>query len=204
MDTERVTPGGSRPEPGTNVLVLSPAPVGEGHACEEFLAPTTPSEQNVLFVTYTESVEECVRRWWTVSEEPPAKWGIVTAGDFARSAATRSSFTPLAPGNGPVVSVVDPEDPVDIGIRISEYFEECGLSLNDSGDLQTVVCFDSLTALLQYDDLEHAYKFLHVLVGLLKSIDAVAHFHLDPEACDPQTVAILRSLFDRVVEVPGE
>jgi hypothetical protein len=63
-----------------------------------------------------------------------------------------------------------------------------------------VVCFDSLTAMLQYVDVETAYEFLHAITGQLYAADARAHFHIDPTAHDRTTVDSIASLFDAVVE----
>jgi hypothetical protein len=80
-----------------------------------------------------------------------------------------------------------------LGITVSEY-------LSDHGGPGTVVTFDSLTALLQYVELQRAFRFLHVLANRVKTTESVAHFHMDPAAHDAREVATLSSLFDAVAE----
>jgi len=94
-----------------------------------------------------------------------------------------------------VETISDPGDLIGLGIAISKYLSNWEGSPN-----QTVVCFHSLTPLLQYGNLQRVFRFLHVLTGPLKSIDAVAHFHLDPHAHDEQTINTLSQLFDVIVE----
>lgn len=60
------------------------------------------------------------------------------------------------------------------------------------------VAFDSVTALLQYADLDAAYRFLHTLVTGVRDADARAQFYLDPAAHDERTVSTIRGLFDSV------
>ncbi len=66
---------------------------------------------------------------------------------------------------------------------------------------QTVICFHSLTALIQYADLQRVFRFLHVLTARIDLIDAVAHFHMDPGAHDAQTRNTLVQLFDAVINI---
>jgi hypothetical protein len=66
---------------------------------------------------------------------------------------------------------------------------------------QIAVCFNSVTSLLQYADLQRAFRFLHVVTGRVKTVGGVGHYHLDPDAHDSQTLATLKGLFDAVVEV---
>ncbi|GGL64608.1 hypothetical protein GCM10009039_23180 [Halocalculus aciditolerans] len=48
--------------------------------------------------------------------------------------------------------------------------------------------------------MERAFQFLHVMTVKLSREGAVAHYHLDPDAHDKQTVGTLTQLFDAVLE----
>jgi len=102
----------------------------------------------------------------------------------------------LPPERLEVDAVLDPADLTTLGIRISEQLSEWG-----STDEQPVVCFHSLTELLEATDLNRAFRFLHLLTRRLSLAGAIAHFHLDPETCDEKTIETLRPLFDAVLEV---
>jgi hypothetical protein len=71
-------------------------------------------------------------------------------------------------------------------------------------DEHIVFCFDGVTSLLQYADLQRAFRFLHVVTGRVKTVGGVGHYHLDPEAHDTQTLATLKGLFDAVIEVEDD
>jgi hypothetical protein len=82
-----------------------------------------------------------------------------------------------------------------LGIQISEILQQW-----QNNDNRSVACFHSLTALLQYSDVQTVYKFLHVLTGRFATAGVAAHFHLDPGAHDDQTINTLKSLFDGIAE----
>ena len=184
-------------ERGASILLLSPSlHSATDEACLDFLSLDDPGEENVLWVTYTRTPDSCVQSWLANVGERPRNMQFVSVGETTRSASaqTGGNGTPR-PGGESVETLSSPGDLTGLGITLSEVLKEW----NDNDD-GTVACFDSLTALLQYADLQTVYKFLHVLTGRFEAADVTAHFHLDPEAVDPQTVGTLTSLFDTVAE----
>ena len=127
---------------------------------------------------------------------------MVSVEDSTRSVAadTGGDGGLSLPGpDAPIETVSSPNDLTGLGIRITEFLSDWA-----DNDNRTVVCFDSLTALLQYVELDTAYEFLHIITGRMASTDAFAHFHMDPDAHDEQTVEIVTGLMDAVVEVDEE
>ncbi|ESP88617.1 DUF7504 family protein [Candidatus Halobonum tyrrellensis] len=190
----------------SSVLLLSTAMSTEGdRACADLLLPSEADDQNALWIAYTKSPDAQVRRYRSRTDARPRNIGIISVDNGARSAAAMvggdESSGPAGPAGtgGPTETVTNPNDLTGLGIRITEYLSEW-----DDTDGRTVVCFDSLTALLQYVDLGTAYEFLHVLSGRFDALGAFAHFHMDPSAHDAQTVETITSLFDAVVEVDGD
>lgn len=59
-----------------------------------------------------------------------------------------------------------------------------------------VVCIDSLTPLIQYTNPKRTYRFFHTLLNRLRSINALVHAHIDPDAHDTTALAMVESLFD--------
>lgn len=180
-----------------SVLLLSPSMSDAGEdACIDLLQPVAPEAENMLWVSYTKPPDAQLQRWRAHSDTQPDNLGIVSVEESTRSvsAASPAPQEPL-PGSGPVETVSNPNDLTGLGITITEY-----LTGWDDNDNRTVVCFDSLTALLQYVELETAFEFLHVLTGRLTALDAFAHFHMDPGAHERQTIEIIATLVDAVVE----
>jgi len=187
-------------EDGTEACVLLLAPslhAATEDACLDLLSFDAPAEENVLWVTYTRSPDDCVQDWMAHADAQPENVQFVNVGETTRAASARpGGSTASNVAEQAVESLSSPGDLTGLGIKLSEILKEW-----DHNDNQTVVCFDSLTALLQYADLQTIYKFLHVLTGRFDAADVTAHFHLDPDACDQQTVSTLTSLFDTVVEL---
>ena len=78
-----------------------------------------------------------------------------------------------------------------------------GIAIAEALSPETVVCVDSLGALLQYVDREQAFQFVHTLGERCAESSSAMHFHLDPAAVDERTVATLSLLMDAVVDVDG-
>lgn len=184
----------------SNVLVLSSAMDSTARRAylESFV--TDPADTRVLAVNYTRSPDDWFDDWRSYAGGDPAACAIVSVGDQVRSAAAASAPGPDGPDSDPdwaVRSVESPDDLTGLGITIGEHLSEWA-----GGDL--LITFDSLTVLLQYVDLQRAFRFLHVMLNRSKTAGAVGHYHLDPDAHDDRTVATLASLFDAVVEYDGD
>ncbi|MBP1987973.1 DUF7504 family protein [Halolamina salifodinae] len=184
---------------GANSTLLLSSSFSDGENCAELLRPSAADDTNVLWVSYTKSPDQQLRRWRAHTDDRPAEMGMVSVEDSTRSVAADAGGDggPSLPGpNAPIETVNSPNDLTGLGIRITEFLSDWA-----DNDNRTVVCFDSLTALLQYVELDTAYEFLHIITGRMASAGAFAHFHMDPDAHDEQTVEIVTSLMDAVVEV---
>lgn len=157
-------------------------------ACTELLLPADGDRPSALWVSYTRVPTARIRSWLS-AVETPGNVGVVSVGE--RTLEDVRDIEGLE--DSLLETVTTPGDLTGLGITLQNALEGW------EGDV--ALCFDSLTSLLQYVDLETAYEFLHVLTGRLYAQDVVAHFHIDPEAHDDRTVAALTSLMDAVVSV---
>lgn len=175
----------------SNVLLLAPSLGSQGDdICLDLISQTPPSETNVLVISYTDTPQEWVQRWIDHVGVSPVRGGIVSIG--------QSDATVDDP-SWAVKTVENPADLTGVGIELSELLS--GMATAAGDDDHIAVCFDGVTSLLQYADLQRAFRFLHVVTGRVKTVGGVGHFHLDPEAHDRQTLATLKGLFDAVIEV---
>lgn len=166
-----------------NVLLSSPSMSGgERAVCSDLLFAGDPATTSVLWVTFRRDARACVDQWAGETDETPRNAAVVAVGDTGDDADVEWAT---------VESLSSASDLTGLAIEIGEFLSDW------EGDL--VVCFDSLTAMLQYVELETAYEFLHTITGQLYAADARAHFHIDPNAHDSHTVAAVSSLFDAVV-----
>lgn len=166
-----------------SVLVLADGLSQSRNAvCGSLLARAPPEQLHTIAVTYNRSAREWLDHARDHVGGTPASVRLIDTGRT---------------GDGdPVVVLESPDDLTGLEIAITDPLPY--------GDGTTVFCFDSLTALLQYVDVDRAYRFLHALVERLWSADAHAHFHMDPAAHDPETVATFAALFDAVVATDRE
>lgn len=171
----------------------------DDQVCGSFLRHAPLGERNVLFVSLTRPAEDRLRVLREQAGERPPAVSVVSGTDQFEAATTETT-TADEDGNRVTVDTIDdPSDLPKLGITISRAVKEW-----DDAGVGTVVCFHSLTALLQYADRQRVFRFLHVLQDRLEAVDAVTHYHMDAAAHDRQTLATLRPLFDAVVEVgPG-
>jgi hypothetical protein len=184
---------------GTATLVHTPS---HRHVqpCLEYERVAPPDAVACLTVALTDSFDAVIDRWEQHPGERPAELAVVTTGDPVRSATADASggYVDL-PAGVKTTSVSETGDLTGIAIRIHQALD----SWTEDGPEHVVVCFDSLTTLAQYTDIERVFRFLHVLITRLRDAGVESHFHVDPGAHDDRELAILRNLFGAVRSDPS-
>jgi hypothetical protein len=173
-------------EPANTLLY---APLGssiDDEACVHLTSRTPLEGATVLCVTFTQTADD--RLDALPRRDELAEIGLVTVGQSADSGSSADEASVRR------LSVRSPDDLARLGLTISKYLRET------AGDGPTVVCFHSLTGLLQFVDRDRAYRFLLTLKDKLADVDATAHYHIDPDAHGSDTEYALRPLFDAVVD----
>lgn len=201
VDSERAPLAERVGEDANNVLLLAP-PMGPDadDGCVDLLSVAPPAEVDVLYLTFVHSPDKRLDTWRSrVGNELPARLGFVAVDDPARTAAAATAGGAAPAGDVHVETVSSPGNLTDIGIKLSTFLGDWEADGN-----RTALCFHSLTALLQYADLQRAYRFLHVLTGRVRATDGFAHYHMDPSAHDARTRNTLTTLFDAVAEREGD
>lgn len=188
----------------TNVLLLSPAGDQAGMKVHADLLAVEPLErEDVLLVTLEGSPDDRLLEWRSnVSHQAPARMGMVSVNDSVRSATEATGATsgirhPIDTLS--LATVPSATDLAGIGLTVSDYLSDW----HGDGN-RIVVCFDSLTPIVDQVPPELAFRFIHTLTAQFRRVDALAHFHLDPDAHDEATVKTLLPLFDAVIEVDDE
>lgn len=179
-----------------SILLLSPTLSETGRdTCFDLCQPTDPKEENVLIISYRQSADGALRDWRDYVGTPPAKMKLITM-DESQGTATNGGVTVEEYKTHVDTSVEHPSDLTGLGIALSQQLERWGQS-----DQEIALCFDSITVMLQYVDIQTVFRFLHVAINRLRAVDAVGHFHMDPGAHDKQVISRLAQLFDAIVEV---
>jgi hypothetical protein len=173
----------SKLEDTTNILLEEP-PLGEGRDVCTSLLVDDVGATNVLFVSFTRAASDCVAQ---LDDESIDSIGVITVGDSSSSVDDERVATD---------TVSTPSDLTGLGISIGKMLSRW--------DAPVFVCFESLTSMLQYVDIQTAYEFLHAITGQIHAAGARAHFHIDPSAHDSKDVAGILSLFDAKVTLSGD
>lgn len=173
----------------SNVLLLSPRfNPASGPTCLDLLSVMDLEETYLLGVNLAEPPDDTLKHWRSLDGWPPSSHHIVRVGEPSRASVQGQQF------DSNVELVNDPSDLTGIGISINEVLED-----TREQPLTVVICFNSLTALLQYAELSRVFRFLHVITQRVKSEGAFAHYHMDPDAHEPDQINTLTGLFDAVV-----
>lgn len=179
--------------PGNVLLETDVRDECEVAACADLLDLNAAGDVDVVLVVVGEPLADHLDALKRHAGGPPANVGIVSVrdADLVVRGEKRREETP----SGPTIRrISDPRDLTGVGMAVSEF-----LSAWRGDGNRTVVCLDSLTALLEYADARRVYQFCNDLTGKLEAGNARAHFHLAPDAHDERTVRLLTSLFDRRV-----
>lgn len=215
MDTGETTGGDTSFDSGllsavSNVLVLAPGSRGDSRSvCLDAVATAELLSPGVIAVTYTSTAQEWIDGWMATVGTPPAHGGILSVGLNPEDIGVGQAGDSLDAVDGDAMgdlswlvgAVEDPADLTGIGIELSELLSDVGSVADTSTPL--VVCFDSLTRLLEHVELERAFRFLHVATARVSDAGAAGLFVLDPETVDAQARETLTGLFDHVVELDG-
>ena len=174
-----------------NVLVLAPSLGAQGReACLKLFSQRPPGDINLLTITYTDTAAEQVNQWQTHVGGSPVRAGIVTVGQ---------AETTVDDPAWAVKAVENPTDLTGVGIEFNQLLSKMVTAAEEHEDI--ILFFDSVTSLLQYAELQRAFRFLHVVTSRMKTANGVGYYRLDPDAHDGRTIATLKGLFDAVAEV---
>jgi hypothetical protein len=171
------------------LLLAPPAAVSDADLCTELLQTGRPRDQHVLEIAYNRSPATVVENWRASAGELPASLAIICP---------EAEHVEEMPEGVHVTSVAD-SDLTGVGIAVTRYLDRW-----DGSSRSITACLDSLTAVLQYADMERVFRFLHTLNGRFVATETRAHVHLDPATQDDQSIATLATLFDTVVSRDGD
>lgn len=170
-------------------------------SCIDLLTVAPAADEKLLIVSVTETIGKTHRRWDEHVGEHPDEFAVVSASFAEDGPGGNDDNVDGASEANWLVShrIDDPGDLTGLGVTISGQLEEWA----DGGE-QVVVCVRSLTAMLQYVGTDELVRFLGELRRHLEAAGAIAHYHVDPQAMDEQSLAAIRSVVDAVVVADDE
>lgn len=175
-------------EEARNILVRPADQLERATICRAFYEQFD-SPQSVV-VSYDQTIED----WLTAHHETPlTDMAFVSVGEAVRSTtATTPTDTPAPPlpMEPHLRGVSDATDLTDLGLTITAQLREFA----ETGE-EIVLCFDSLSTLIETVSMQCAFHFLHILTTLTRAREVTAHYHYDP-TIPTQDLETLRPLFD--------
>lgn len=175
---------------GTNTLVRTPETRDVDGTYPETISIAEPSRTDVIAVTYSRTPDEWLDAWRRSVGPRPENLAIVDVGGAVRSAAASTASSDLPPG--PVaITTAEPTDLLGIFEQVRAYLDRWA-----GTNTPTVVCFHTITALLDHVDPERAFKWLYALTHTVREADACGYYRIDPAAHDPVVAETFVPLFD--------
>lgn len=173
-----------------NILVRPDDRIAQETVCTAlFEAVESP---RAVVVSYEQSIEDWLSGHQTTDLESAA---FVSVGETVRSTAATTpaeSPMPAGPGGDPILEgVADATDLTTLGLTIQSHLQE----FHEAGTGEVMVCFESVSALVEEVSLQRAFRFLHILTSIITAYGVRAHFHYGP-SLSAQDLEILRVLFD--------
>lgn len=194
MSTTPDENGGSIETPSNVLLLASSVGSGAETACNELLETAGSDPKHTVLVSCLRSPAERLAATEPASNRS-SRTTVVDVGMASRSA-TSATGGGESPADVRVERVPDSADLIDLGERLDGHLAD--------GDEETTLCLDSVTDLMQTADSQAVFKFLEVLTSSVDRANAVAHYHMNPDVHDPETVATFEVLFDAVVDLRAD
>lgn len=179
----------SQLQPGAFLLV-GPAMSGKYSLMLDVLATGFESDDAGLFVTTNEDARSIFEDVEERTGSTPERFRVVDCVSERQGGDTQFR-------TDRVEYVSSPADLTGIGISTTEQLRR----FVDSGIERTRICFDSLSTLLMYTEMETVFRFVHVLTGRVESSNALGLFSIDPTTRDASDINTLKQLFDGMIEL---
>ena len=152
--------------------------------------------RDLLGVTFAGSVHDRLAVWDPLGDDTAGNATVISMGAIARGAAAADGTGPSLPLQ--IEAIDEPDDITALEVTIHERLRDW------QADAATVVCFHSITHLLDHVDERTASRFVDSLARRFAAAGATAHFHMDPRAHDAATIDRFRDCFDTVVRTHGD
>jgi len=181
----------------SNLLLVGPLLCPADYdLCSRLIRAGNEDLANLLLVTYTESPDTRLDVLEAYPGNLPDDVVVIDAGGSTTSRVESTGTDQIRSGDAATIETISsPTNIQRLGITISQYVAEWASTEGD-----TLICFHSLSPLLQtVEDTQRVFRFLNTLFGRVQSADAYAHYHLDPDAHDQETISTFRPMFDEIV-----
>jgi len=188
----------------STVLLVAPADsCTDETACTELVTRHSPPHPNVVCVTLNKGPDDRLDVWHRyVGEELPDRAAIVDARGDGDGGGDGDDGGAVAVASVPSIkleTLPGDADLLDLAVSIAAQIG----TWSDTGD-RTQLCLDSLNDLVNRYAVQDVVDLVRGLNTLCKGLGVSAHHHVDPGDCPESILAMLRPLYDAVVERDGD
>ncbi|MDZ7701308.1 MAG: hypothetical protein U5J98_04155 [Halobacteriales archaeon] len=183
----------------SNVLLLGPVESSVEYDLCTTLCETGGYPRRRVLVTTTQSADERLNALRGFDDDPFDETTVIAVDEQIRSSGNGDP-TAYAVGSETVTieTISFPRDLTRLGLLVNKH-----LGIPADGPAP-VVCFHTLSTLLESAPVEKVFRFLHVLQGRVRMGGARAHYHLDPDDHPDEVINTLRPIFDFTVRFDAD
>jgi KaiC/GvpD/RAD55 family RecA-like ATPase len=178
---------------GSNIMLMGPPMSGKEVILYQIMYNGAINGNAIINVTTNESANHILERFKEKKLELPLdRIGIIDCTKNPGIAVTESENIKIASS---------PVDLTGIGVKISQFFDEFLIKKKIQ---KNQLHINSLSTILMYSNIQISFRFLHIHTGRIKSAGALGIYLVDRGMHDEKTLAILKQLFDGIIEIESE
>ncbi|AHG01251.1 hypothetical protein HALLA_02415 (plasmid) [Halostagnicola larsenii XH-48] len=176
------------PDVTSTLIQADTATKRERASCQDILATARGEAPNVVLIRYKRIGESAL-------SEIVARANRTTIISIGYTQPTPSRLE----SDVEIIRIDSPTDLTRLGIVTTGI-----VSGWKSQPAKSILCFDTVSVLLQYKTVKQVFQFLHILLAKLRSAGVTSYFHLDHTAESQQDVNSLKPIFDNILEVSSD
>lgn len=180
---------------GSNIMLIGPFLSGKEAILRHIMCYGAIKNENATITVTTQESATHILEWFTENKLilPLSRIGIVDC--------VTQTHSGVALENENIKIVNSPVDLTGIGVKISQFLEEFTIKKN----IQRIqLHINSLSTILMYSNIQTVFKFLHVFTCRIKANGWLGIYVIESGMHGEQTMAILKHLFDGIIEIKSE
>lgn len=180
---------------GSNIMLIGPPMSGKEVMLYNIMYYGATKNENAVITVTTREPATHILEWFNEHKLtlPLSRIGVVDC--------ITKTLGGGAVENENIKIASSPVDLTGIGVKISQFLDEYFMKKNIR---RIQLHINSLSTILMYSNLQTVFRFLHVFTGRIKASGAIGVYMIEGGMHDDQTIAVLKQLFDGMIEIKSE
>jgi KaiC/GvpD/RAD55 family RecA-like ATPase len=180
---------------GSNIMMIGPPMSQKEVILHHIMYHGAAKNENAVITVATYQSATIILEWFAENKLvlPLSRIGIIDCITKSLGGARLE--------NESIKIVSSPMDLTGIGVKISQFFENF---LMNKKILKTQLHINSLSTILMYSNIQTVFRFMYVFTGRIKVYGGLGIYVIESGMHDEQTIAILKQLFDGMIEIKSE